>query len=210
MLSTPADSERFHPFRTLPSVFQSSRLSVYRGDRISTSEVAILLACGALAAAAVGLLQLRIAVPGHAILRAVLPMALGAALVPRRGAGLVMAAGAGIGCGLMSVAQVGAFPAAAMLSALALGPVLDIALRGNPLGWKLYARFATAGAAANLLAYFVKLGTLQLGWSAAGGRQFLAFGMLAPVSFIVCGTIAGLISATIFFRLRVTDDLRRN
>jgi hypothetical protein len=181
---------------------------------VSATEVILLIICGALSAVAVGMLHLRIGVPGHAILRGVLPMALGLALVPRRSAGMVMAAGAGLTSALMNLAHIGIFPPAALISVLALGPVIDVALLGKPQGWGLYGRFAIAGSVANLLAYAVKAATVQLGLEAAGGHQFAAFGSVALVSFVACGALAGLISAAVCFRLPSggypIDDLRRD
>ena len=133
---------------------KSSRLPAISGAaRISAAELACLLACGAMAALAIGLLHLSLRMPGHAILRGVLPMAMGLALVPRRSAGTVMAIGAGVTATAMSAGQIGSFPPTAMLSVLALGPVLDLALLGRSSGWRLYARFVIAGAVANLLAF---------------------------------------------------------
>jgi len=198
-------------FANKPGLQISSRLpALTEESRVSAKEIAVLLACGALAAAVVGLVRLRMGMPGHAILRAVLPMAMGLALVPRRGGGSVMAVGAGVMAAVMSLAQVVFFQPAALLSVLLLGPVLDLALLGKPQGWQLYARFVAAGAAANLFAYVIKVATVQLGWSTSGGRNFLAFGMGALASFIACGALAGLISAFIFFRARVNHDLRRD
>ena len=140
----------------------SSRLpSLSRTAAITAAELACLLLCGALAALAVGLFHLQLRIPGHAILRGAFPMAMGLALVPRRGAGMMMAIAAGITATVMSAAQVGIFPATSMLSVLALGPILDLALLGPSTGWKLYARFAAAGAVANLLAFGLKLAGLR-------------------------------------------------
>lgn len=198
-------------FATKPTLRVASRLpTLSREARISIAEITLLLACGAFAALAIGLLQLQIRVPGHAILRAVLPMAMGFALVPRRSAGMVMSVGAGLTAAAMSAGLVGRFPPAAMLGVLALGPVLDLALAGHPQGWRLYARFAAAGALANLLAFLVRFATAQLGWEFQGIRQFTDFWLTALPSFVLCGAIAGLVSAAVWFRLRVDDVLRRN
>jgi hypothetical protein len=202
-------------FATKQNMQIASRFPAVRGaTTISIAEIVLLVACGALSAAAVGLVHLRIGLPGHAILRATLPMALGLALVPRRSAGAIMATGAALGSAIMSASHIGFFPPAALFSILALGPVIDIALLGKPQGWGLYGRFALAGAAANLLAYVVKVSTVQLGLDAATGRHFTAFGWMALVSFVLCGALAGLISAAACFRLppkeHSTNDLRRD
>jgi hypothetical protein len=196
----------------------SSRLpSLSRSAEITAAEFACLLACGALAALAVGLVHLQLRVPGHAILRGALPMAMGLALVPRRLSGLVMAIGAGITSTAMGAAHIGTFPASSMVSVLALGPILDLALLGRSSGWRLYLRFAAAGAAANLLALALKIAGFRLGIETGGGGgmgggggQTLTFSSMAFVSFLICGALAGLIGAAVWFRFRVNDDLRRN
>ncbi|MGE3244323.1 MAG: hypothetical protein AB7I57_24880 [Pirellulales bacterium] len=196
---------------------------------ISATELAVLLAFGALAAVAVSMLHISFRVPGHAILRAVFPMAAGLALVPRRSAGLVMATGALAATGLMRLGNFGEIQSAAFVSLLALGPLLDLALAGAPVGWKLYARFAAAGAGANLLAFasrfalamFFRRGGGGMGngmgggmgngtgggfGQLAGGHDFLSFWPLALVSFTLCGAIAGLVSAAVWFRLRASES----
>jgi hypothetical protein len=184
----------------------SSRLrAISHSTGISAAELASLFACGVLAALAVGFVHPSLRVPGHAILRGAIPMAMGLALVPRRLSGLVMAIGAGITAAAMSFAHVGTFPATSMVSVLALGPVLDLALLGRSAGWRLYLRFAAAGAVANLLAFALKLAGFKLGIEMAGGGgggggQLMNFGSFAIVSFLLCGALAGLISAAIWFR----------
>jgi hypothetical protein len=205
-------------------------------ERISAREIVILLTCGALAALAVAMIHLSFRVPGHAILRAVFPMAAGLACVPRRGAGLVMTAGAILTTALLRVGDFGDIQSAALVSLIALGPLLDLALAAAPLGWRLYARFAAAGAGANLLAFAARFafaflfrqfgggggggggngmgGGMGTGMGGgfgglgplAGGHDFLSFWPVALASFTVCGAIAGLVSAAVWFRLRATGD----
>src|SRR5262249_33124900 len=142
------------------------------------------------------LLHMSFRVPGHAILRGALPMAMGLAFVPRRWAGIVMSIGAGATATAMSAVQVGSFPATAMLSVLALGPILDLAFLGAAKGWRLYLRFAVAGAVANLLALALKVAGVRLSIEMGGGGQFLRFSWPVIVaSYIACGALAGLIGA---------------
>ena len=96
-------------------------------------------------------------------------MAAGLALVPRRSAGIVMAAGAILTTALLRVGSFGEIQSAAFVSLIALGPMLDLALAGAPLGWKLYARFAAAGAAANLLAFAARFAFAWLLRRGSGG-----------------------------------------
>jgi hypothetical protein len=195
----------------------SSRLpSLSRSSGITATELTCLLLCGALAALAVGLLHLQLRIPGHAILRGAFPMAMGLALVPRRLSGLVMAIGAGATATAMGAAHVGTFPATSMVSVLALGPILDLALLGHSGGWRLYLRFAAAGATSNLLAFALRIAGFRLGIETGGsgggngGGQMLNYASVALVSFLICGALAGLIGAAVWFRFRVQDDLRRN
>jgi hypothetical protein len=199
-------------FAAKTSLRSASRLpNLSRAAEVSAKEIACLLACGALAASLVGFVHLQLQMPGHAILNGVLPMSLGMALVPRRSGGIVMAIGAGLTAAAMNWCGFGRFQPAAVLSILALGPVLDMATAGRPQGWLLYARFAIAGAIANLLAFAVRAATAFFGWELAGSRQFATFWSIALLFFILCGAVAGLLSAVIWFRLRVDHhDLRRD
>jgi len=194
------------------SLKKSSRLPAISGAaNISAAELACLLVCGAMAALAIGLLHLSLRLPGHAILRGVLPMAMGLAIVPRRSAGFIMAIGAAVTATAMSAAQIGTFPPTAMLSVLALGPVMDVALLGRSSGWRLYARFVLAGIVANLLAYALKAAGVQLSIEMGGGGQFRSFSLpVILTSYVFCGALAGFIGAAVWFRTRVDDDLRRN
>jgi hypothetical protein len=195
------------------SLRRSSRVpAISQGAAISAIEIACLMACGALAACAVGFLHLSLRVPGHAILRGVLPMAAGFALVPRRLAGTVMAIGAGMVSAVLSMAHMGSFPLPAMLSVLALGPVLDVAILGRPTGWQLYARFVMAGIGANLFALAFKLAGFQLGMQMVGGGEGFARFSVATLatSYLLCGAVAGFLGAAACFRARGGDDLRRD
>ena len=176
---------------------------------MSAAEVACLLACGAASALAVGLIHHSFGIPGIAILRGVLPIALGFAIVPRRSAGTTVSMGAGATAAAMNAAHLGEFQIPALVGTLAFGPVLDLALAGRPQAWQIYLRFAVAGAAANLLAFSSKFAAAYMGWHFPGNGKVTSFWSLPLGSFLLCGALAGLISAAIWFRLRVADDLRR-
>jgi hypothetical protein len=184
--------------------------SLVPAKRISFAELSCLIACGALAVIAIGVFQqLRLPMPGNAILRGALPMALGLALVPRRSAGIIESIGACLTAGTMTWLGIGRFPHAAVLSIVALGPVLDFTLAKSGRGWRLYARFIAAGAVANLLAYVLKAVAFQWGLATGSGGNFAAFGWMSLASFLFFGSAAGLVSALICFRMRAPDDLRR-
>jgi hypothetical protein len=186
--------------------------AISRKASISAVEIGCLLTCGVLAGLAVGVLHLSLRVPGHAILRGALPMVVGYALVPRRSAGAVMALGVAAISWTCSALHIGSFPISAVLSVLALGPILDLALMGQPTGWRLYARFAIAGVVSNWLALAVKLAGVQFGFALAGGGEGGArYGIAAfLVSYTVCGALAGFLAGAACFRARGPDDLRRD
>jgi hypothetical protein len=144
---------------------RSSRLTELFGssERISWFEIATLLACGALATLATFFWHPSLRIPGHTILPAVFPMVAGLALAPRRWGGLVMAAGAAATGPILHWGGVGEVQPAAFVSVLALGPLLDFATLGEPVGWRLYARFIAAGVVANLFAFALKFGMTAFG-----------------------------------------------
>ena len=94
------------------------------GEHIRLAEAAFLVGCGVVAAVASQWLDFGLRIPGHAILRVVIPMGLGLALVPRRGAGTVM----GIS-GLMSGLILGAVRVPG--GGLSLGALTSLALTGS-------------------------------------------------------------------------------
>lgn len=171
-----------------------------RRDAARPWEVAVLVGCGLLACAAVLLVDLDLRVPGHAILRSVLPMSLGLAMVPRRGAGLMMSGSALLGL-LVGGGMGYSAGAGATTSLLATGPLLDLAARQASRGARLLIAFAAAGLLSNLLAFGVRgLTRLSGGGGGMGGRSAAGWWSIAPVSYAVCGLAAGLVCAIIWFR----------
>jgi hypothetical protein len=73
---------------------------------------------------------------------------------------------------------------------------------GEPVGWRLYARFIAAGIAANLIAFAARTTITALGYETPGSHQMERLGWLVPASFLLCGAISGLLSAIAWFRLR--------
>src|SRR5690349_15541592 len=122
-------------------LFASGRLpSLARADRAaSIAEIATLLLVGASAAVISALGELNLRIPGHAILRAVFPMALGLAIVPRHLGGCVMGASAFLTGMLLPFAGGRATGPGALASLSLTGPLLDLALWGAASGWRLYA-----------------------------------------------------------------------
>jgi hypothetical protein len=174
-------------------------------DAARAADWCLLLSAGSAAALASGLLDLNLRMPGHAILRVVVPMGLGLALVPRRGAGVLMGVAAlftAMGLRVAGCSGDG-LSLGALTSLVAAGPLLDVALRRTTGGWRLYAAFAAAGLVSNLLAFGVKFAAKATGFE-GGSKPLGAWLMQAPFTYVICGALAGLAAGIIGFHARRT------
>jgi hypothetical protein len=170
-------------------------------QNISAVEVVLLLTCGVAAAAAVGMVRLRLGIPGHAIVLAALPMALGMSLAPRRLAGSMMSAGA-LGAGWLLAGTAGAgYGAGSFVSLSLLGPMMDVALSRAHGGWRVYAALVTSGAATNLLALASRAAAKLTGLD-PGGRPFDSWWLQATGTYLLSGFVAGLLGALCWFHFR--------
>lgn len=166
------------------------------GDRLTLREVGLLLLLGGAAAALANLIELNLRLPGHAILRATLPLAAGMALVPRYGAGTVMGL-ASLGTSLIfRTAGLGDTGWGAMASTSILGPLLDLFLSRAGSGRQIYMATVLAAVAANLAAFGIQA-ALKLG---GHGRSLSQWLPLAAVTYPAFGIVAGLISGAMCFR----------
>jgi hypothetical protein len=165
--------------------------------RASANEMGILIASGALAALAMALVHMNLRLPGHAILKPLLPIMLGLAFVPRRFGGCIAGLGAAATAGLLLMGGWGEIHASAMTSLVLLGPALDVAAGGVHSRAVLIARCAAAGLFANLAALGVKLVAAPLGWESGGGRGFAALWPFGILTFVGFGLLAGALSAAI-------------
>jgi hypothetical protein len=171
---------------------------------IQKLELALLFVMGVAAAAAALFGQYKLQIPGHAIIRVVFPIALGLALVPRRGAGATMgvvAAGATIAFSGLRLDSTGV---GAITSLLLSGVVLDYAASRARSGWPLYAGLASAGLTINVVAFGAKAASKLLGVS--GGGPWETWWPRAVVSYPLCGLAAGLVCAIVLFRFRRRDE----
>ena len=170
-------------------------------DRLTSGELATLLLAGALATVAIAAISPGWRIPGHAILRAALPMVGGMALVPRRFSGIIMAAGAGAAALGFSSFGLGNWQPSALVSLFALGPAIDIAIAGRAAtGWRLYARFAIAGILANSLSFTVRFAQFWFQHDDGRPHTLTQFNIGVFLSFAACGAVAGLLSAVVCFR----------
>jgi hypothetical protein len=169
-------------------------------------ELVALLAAGAGAGILTAFADLGMGIPGHHIVFAMFPIALGLALVPRRTAGTVMGA-----AGVSTLAGLGALgvhlPGPGAIAGLVVaGPLLDLALRGGHGGWRLYAAFIAAGAGTNVLAFLARGVTKYYGLGGmGGGRNFASWLPVAMWTYALAGLLAGLLSAAAWFHFRARE-----
>lgn len=169
---------------------------------ISSMEMATLLLAGVVAAAATGFMRAGLRIPGSSIVLSALPIGLGLALVPRRGAGSIMAVGAFLTAAGLSVGGFVAFGPGAMTSLCLTGPMMDVAVAGAGAGWRLYAGLVTAGFAANLLALLQRAAAKLLGLEQPGTRLFAEWWRQAVITYAISGAAAGLLAAICWFKVR--------
>lgn len=173
-------------------------------ETVRRLELAALALAGTAAALLTHLLRLHLGIPGSSIVFTIVPLALGFALVPRRGAGAVMSGAALATTAVLGFAGVRLDGIGAVTSLIVTGPLLDLAWRwGQAGGWRLYRGFVLAGAAGNAAAFAVRAGAklLELPGGIVGG-SFHVWWPRAVVSYSAAGLLAGLAAAAAWFRLR--------
>lgn len=194
--------------RLNPGLRGASRLHglTHDSDSVTIVELLTLVGTGVLAAALSTLVDLHLRVPGHAILKVVFPISAGFALVPRRGAGTVLCASALATSLCLRGLGPGGFGAGfgALTSLAVIGPLLDWTLRHAKPGRSIYLRVMTAGLLANLAALTVKASLKGFGLEPVGGRPLSVWLGQAIVTYTVCGLVAGLLSALVWFVSRST------
>jgi hypothetical protein len=169
--------------------------------RVSAAELGVLALLGISAGLLSTVVKLNLGLPGHNIIRVIFPMALGLSLVPRVGtasfvglSGTVAAAGVALG-------RSGNFGAGAMTSLALTGLLLDLALLGARNGWAIYLRLTLAGLAANTAALLVRGGSKFLAGGQVDGLPMEVWWPKAALTYPLCGILAGLISAIVWFRI---------
>jgi len=195
---------RVFPLALHPALARTSRVPRLVGDcqQLQLAEVMFLAAVGCAAAVATVFVDFHPRMPGHAVLRAVLPIALGLAVVPRRMGGTVMSGSALATALAVKFTALGAVGAGALASLVLIGPLLDAATWRARAGRGLYFGFIVAALGANLAAFVVRSGAKLAGLEHVGARPFSLWWPQAVVSYALFGILAGLLSAAVWFQLR--------
>jgi len=188
------------------TVFQSSSRLWKQSttDSTVTRDLLILVSSGVLAAACSTFVKLHLSIPGHAILKVILPMCLGYAAAPRRSAGTIMGVSALVSTiffrGLFSMEPglgIGSFT-----SLILFGPVLDLFARSLQRPVSAWFHLAAAGLITNAGAFFVRGSFKIFGRDDAVQKIFTVWLSTAYASYAICGLLAGLICGVIFFRAK--------
>ena len=177
---------------------------------ISALECLLLLTCGAASAAAIAVIKLSLGIPGHSIVIAALPMALGMSLAPRRLSGSMMSIGA-LGTA-WTLTQFGGvrFGSGAFASLLLLGPVMDVAMSRARSGWRVYASLVVAGVVTNVLALGSRALPKFLGFDLPGARPFDSWWLQASITYTLSGVVAGLLGAFCWFQFNARGRQERD
>ena len=170
-------------------------------DRISTSELMLLMLCGGAAAAMSGLVKVGLRLPGNSIILSMLPMILGLAIAPRRFSGFIMSAGAFGTASAFSLAGLAHYGSGAFVSLCLMGPMMDLALTKARSGPRLYIGLTLAGIITNLMALGSRSMSKLIGLDSASMRPFGTWWSQAVITYSLCGAAAGLIGALCFFHL---------
>jgi hypothetical protein len=171
-------------------------------QRITASEILLLLFFGAASAAAVGFIRTGLRFPGNSIILAMLPMVLGLAVAPRKNSGFIMGAGALGTAAIFGFSGIAHYGAGAFVSLCLIGPILDLALKKAHSGRWLYGGLILAGICTNLLALFSRGASKLIGLDFVGTRPFGTWYIQASMTYTICGAVAGLIAAFCFFHFR--------
>ncbi|MSR29865.1 MAG: hypothetical protein EXR99_00020 [Gemmataceae bacterium] len=190
---------RVHPWLYSSTLQESSRLASVIKPILGQNLTGFLVlgVFGCLAALAWQQLRLGLGIPGHAIVKAVVPLGLGIALVPWRGGGTIQSLIAGL-LTLVIPAAPGE-GSASRISLICLGPVLDLCLLKGSRGRWLLLCFGLAGLLANLLAFLSRLLPLLLAGEIP--RRNLTQGWW---TYPLCGFLAGMMAAAAVFKTRAS------
>lgn len=178
----------------------ASRLQGWRVSGQGVAAFSLLAVCGISAAAITTVSDFGLRMPGHAILRTVLPLTLGLALVPRAGAGTAMSLMAWLATLVFRGLGFHGGGVGATTSLVLTGPLLDAASLAAQRGWQLYLAFAIAGLTSNSFAFVARWLAKSIEGPSPGRRGAGEWWPQAILTYAAFGLVAGLLSALVCFR----------
>jgi hypothetical protein len=161
--------------------------------RLGAWELAALGGIGFLTAVLNAYVKPSLGIPGSSIVFVTIPLALGMALVPRKGAGIAIGLSS-----LASMLLLHKAGAGAITSMVATAVFLDLALRNAKSGLRLYTGFVLAGLAGNTVAFFARGLAKAIGFE-PGHLPLAAWAGHGAISYALCGALAGFMGAVMWF-----------
>lgn len=164
------------------------------------------MSAGVIAAALSTFVKLHLSIPGHAILKVVLPLSFGYAIAPRAYSGTFMG-GSALASALVfrsfAIADAG-LGIGAFTSLILFGPLLDLTTRLLPRR-SVWFSLALTGLLTNSGAFLVRGSFKFFGKDHALQKLFSTWLSTAMFSYAISGLLAGLICGMIFFHYRPTS-----
>lgn len=178
----------------------SSRLSIISRSQSSLQirEYLLIIGMGVITGFIVQYVNFHLKIPGHAILKSVLPISIGTAIVPRKSTGTMIAMVGLFTLLLLRVAHGTMTGTGALTSLAATGIFIDIAKNIGQSGWRLSMAFVIAGLSSNMLAFIVR-GSWRF-WL-QNSFEFYGWMSTAEITYPTCGVLAGLLSSLLLFRM---------
>lgn len=190
---------------------EQSRLPNFVFDSKSSIsfKLATLLLIGIITGICSSQIKLSLGIPGHSIIKIIIPLSFGIALVPLKSAGSIMGL-AGVFTVFFSELLFGknGTGTGGYTSLVFAGFFLDLTLSYANNGWKLYSGLMISGLLSNLIALCVRSGFKS--FSKINMIDFNTWFEIAAITYPVCGLIAGFISALLVFKFKKSNKLLDN
>ena len=190
-------------FQINPVIESRSRLIFLTGSRrlVFSQNLILLVGFGILSGLAVSQIKLSLGIPGHAIIKIMIPMSIGLSMAPVRSAGAIMGISGLITAFIGQTFTEGpGTGTGAYTSLVCVGVLLDLTLYWANNGWRLYLGLMMSGLIANIFALFVRSGFKS--FLKINIFDFSTWFQTASFTYPICGLIAGFLCALLVFKFR--------
>lgn len=193
-----------------PAIESRSRFKFLTGSQglVYPYNLFLLVGFGILAGIAVSQIKLSFGIPGHSIVKIMIPMAIGLSLAPVRSAGAIMGI-SGLVTALISqiLTNSTGTGTGAYTSLVCTGVLMDLTLYFANTGWKLYSGLMVSGLIANMVALYVRSGFKS--FFKINIIDFNTWYQTAAFTYPICGLLAGLLCALVVFKFRMPPNNNR-